>query len=167
MYDDTMDRTEAVPRRSTLGPGANLKRAVTEAHRLLDDLLAVDMAALGLSVGEADLLTVLRVAEQTVLPGDVAAWLGLTGAGVTGRLNTLERRDLIERRPNPADGRSVTIHLTTAGERLAAEVITAKDSTIINEIVESLGSEAAAQLVKHLDAITLAARAALGGSAGR
>ncbi|MCP4964762.1 MAG: winged helix-turn-helix transcriptional regulator [bacterium] len=156
-----MDKTGAVPRYSTLEPGADLKRAVTEAHRLLDDLLAADMAALGLSTGEADLLTVVRIADRVVVPGDVAAWLGLTGAGVTGRLNTLERRDLIERRPNPADGRSVTIHLTPAGERLADEVLTAKDSTVVNEIVESLGQDTAAQLVRHLDAITAAARAAL------
>ncbi len=152
----------AAPRLATLGAGAGLKRAITEAHRLLDDLLATDMAALGLSVGEADVLTVVRVAEQAVVPGDIAAWLGLTGAGATGRLNTLERRRFIERRPNPADGRSVTIHLTREGGRLADAVIAAKDSAVVHSIIESLGTDTATRLVRDLDAIIAAARDALG-----
>ena len=108
-----------------IGRGATVKGLVTEAAKLLSDLAANDLAALDLNVGEADVLTVLGVAKQDVMPSDLSDWLSITGAGTTGRLNALERRGLIERRKNPNDGRSVTIHLTREGRRLAAKVLDA------------------------------------------
>ena len=147
-----------VSRRSSIGRGAALKRAVTEAHRLLDQLLAVDMAALGLTIGESDVLTVIHLADYPPVPGEIADWLGLTGAGTTGRLNTLERRGLLERHPNPSDRRSVTLHLTLQGEALAASAIDAKNTTILNTIVDYIGAEAVDQLVGGLDHVTAKAR---------
>lgn len=160
-----MTATESgAPKRFQLGQGAALKRAVTEAHKLLDDLVANDMAALGLTIAEADVLTVVYVCDYAPVPGEVADWLSLTGAGATGRLNTLERRGLLERLPNPADGRSVTIHLTSEGTELAAAVIDAKDSAVMTTLVDRVGPETAAALTESLDALSTVARDVLGTS---
>lgn len=138
-----------------------MKRAVTEAHKLLDDLLSQEMDKLGLSIGEADMLTVIHVADYDPVPSEVADWLSLTKAGITGRLNTLERRGFIKRRPNPADGRSVTVHLTAAGSSLAVDVLKAKNATIMNTVVRDVGTETVGRLIADLDATIAAARSVL------
>ena len=144
--------------RADLALGANLKRAVTEAHKLLDDLIRADMAELGLTLGEADVLTVVFVADYAVVPSEIADWLSLTRAGATGRLNTLERRGLIERTPHPSDRRSVTIALTTEGRALAEAVVDAKNATVLNNVVNRLGTTTAEALTSDLDNLTQIAR---------
>ncbi|MEM7324700.1 MAG: MarR family transcriptional regulator, partial [Actinomycetota bacterium] len=116
---------------------------------------------LGLSSGDADVLTAIRVADYDPVPSEIAQWLGLTGAGATGRLNSLERRGLLERLPHPTDGRSVTLHLTEAGLQLADAVIDAKNTTVVNAVSEQLGEGRAQQLVAELDALTAVAREAM------
>ena len=144
-----------------LGAGARLKGTVAELNVLLDELVAADMAALGLTPGEADVLTVVHVARHDPVPSEIAEWLTLTGAGVTGRLKTLERRGLLERRPNPTDGRSVTVHLTKAGRPLAAAVVKEKDRAVTEAVVEVLGADVVDALSDRLDAAIGAARDAL------
>ena len=149
------------PSQSELGRGALLKALVTEAHKVLDDLLTHDMSKLGLSLGEADVLTVIIVADHEPTPSEIADWLSLTGAGTTGRLKGLESEGLIERRPHPRDGRSVTVRLTDTGLHLARQVIEAKDSAILNHIVDSLGTSKADLLNDHLSEVIASSRAAL------
>ncbi len=149
---------EATPR---FGPGTELKRALTMAGKLVNDLLARDMTALGLSVGEADVLTVVLVAERPPAPTDIADWLSLTTAGATGRLNTLERKGLIERRPHASDGRRLTVHLTLRGRGLAEGVMRAKDQALTRAVVDRLGRDRARALVSELDGLIEAAAAAL------
>jgi DNA-binding MarR family transcriptional regulator len=145
-----------------MGAGARLKGTVAELDVLLDELVAADMAALGLTSGEADVLTVVHVARHDPVPSEIAEWLTLTGAGVTGRLKTLERRGLLERRPNPTDGRSVTVHLTKAGRPLAAAVLKEKDRAVTEALVDVLGADVVDALSDQLDAAISAARTALG-----
>ncbi len=144
-----------------MGHGAELKRAVTMAHKLLDDLLHADMAALGLSIGEADVLTVVLVAEGPPAPTDIADWLSLTTAGVAGRLNTMERKGLIQRRPHETDGRRLTVHLTTRGRQLAGKVLDAKDRALIERVVDRMGSDRTSELVSELNSLIEVATEAL------
>lgn len=157
-----MSATEqATQTRFEIGPGASLKRAVATAHRLLDDLVSDEMAALGLTNPEADVLSMLHVCDYPPVPSELADWLGLTGAGTTGRLNGLERRGLVERLPHPTDGRSVTVHLTTDGRGLASAVVEAKNSTVIKMLVEQIGEDETTRLIDGLDALSAAARVAM------
>ena len=43
--------------------------------------------------------------------------MGMEATSLSRTLKTMEEKNLIERRPNPADGRSVLIHLTEDGKR--------------------------------------------------
>ena len=44
--------------------------------------------------------------------------LGILPPNLVGMVSALEKRDLIERKPHPRDGRAMGLHLTTAGEKL-------------------------------------------------
>lgn len=47
--------------------------------------------------------------------------LGILPPNLVGMVNTLERRELVARRPHPTDGRAMGLHLTPAGQKLVRE----------------------------------------------
>lgn len=47
--------------------------------------------------------------------------LGILPPNLVGMVNTLEKRELIERRPHPRDGRAMGLHLTPSGQELMRE----------------------------------------------
>jgi DNA-binding MarR family transcriptional regulator len=73
----------------------------------------------------------LKVVEFSVLslllhnPGltsrHVCATLNIMPPNLVGLVAALEKRGLLERRPHPSDGRAMGLHLTEAGQALAAE----------------------------------------------
>ena len=71
----------------------------------------------GLSRGEVGMLSALRVAgpPHRLSPTRLAQGLMLSSAGVTSRLDRLERRGFVERLPDPEDRRGVIVELTDAG----------------------------------------------------
>jgi DNA-binding MarR family transcriptional regulator len=84
-------------------------------------------SAYGLShTGDLDVLTNLDRAgppyERT--PSELADLQLVTAGGMTVRLNRLQRVGLIERRPNPRDGRGVLVRLTPRGQQLAEDALT-------------------------------------------
>lgn len=44
--------------------------------------------------------------------------LGILPPNLVGMVNALEKRELIERRPHPRDGRAMGLHLTASGHKL-------------------------------------------------
>ncbi|MET7426233.1 MarR family transcriptional regulator [Dactylosporangium sp. NPDC005555] len=57
----------------------------------------------------------IRDTPGTASPRTLAEDLGVSPAGMTGRLDTLEKAGYVKRTPSPTDRRSVTIEATTAG----------------------------------------------------
>jgi DNA-binding MarR family transcriptional regulator len=53
----------------------------------------------------------------------LADWLFVTKGNIVGMLNRLEDRGLVERRPDPQDGRTHMVSLTQQGAALAARVV--------------------------------------------
>ena len=89
-------------------------------HRLLA-LVEAELGDLGLSPAETNVLaclseaeppTIRRVSEATAQPPST----------LTGLLDRLERRGLIERRPNPRDRRSTLVVLTRDGRSASRRV---------------------------------------------
>lgn len=89
-----------------------LSRARLEA-RLPDGLIAPHFAVLNHLVRVGDGSTPQRMARAFQVPK----------TSLTHTLQVLERRGLIEMRPNPEDGRSKTVWITGAGRALRAKVI--------------------------------------------
>ena len=102
-----------------------VSRVLRAAHYLqvrLDEIAA----AYGLShTGDLDVLTNLdRVGQpHERTPSELAEAQLVTAGGMTVRLNRLQRAGLIERRPNPHDGRGVLVRLTPIGQELARDAL--------------------------------------------
>ncbi|MGV1006549.1 MAG: MarR family winged helix-turn-helix transcriptional regulator [Candidatus Nanopelagicales bacterium] len=77
----------------------------------------------GLATWEFDVLAALRRAGPpfTLTPGALLAQTLVTSGTMTNRVDRLERRGLVERRPGPRDGRSVAVVLTPAGQQRVDE----------------------------------------------
>ncbi len=106
-----------------------LTSSVTTADdQALIDALArtafVVMATLNRIGAEHDLsLTQLRVLailrDRRGKISELAAFLGLDKSTISGLVDRAERRGLLKRAPNPADGRAVDVFLSAEGIRLA------------------------------------------------
>lgn len=142
-----------------MGVGAVLKGTLTAATRAIDEMLERPISRLGLTLAESDVLTVVLLGEdQTAAPTDLAELLGLTTAGLTGRLNSLAKRELIERHPHPSDGRRLIVHLTDEGEALARQVLDIKNELLTEIAVSELGEDRARQLIADLTVVLDASR---------
>jgi len=102
-----------------------VSRVLRAAHFLQARLDQI-AAAYGLShTGDLDVLTNLDRAgpphERT--PSELADAQLVTSGGMTVRLNRLQRAGLIERRPNPRDGRGVLVRLTPTGRELVDDAL--------------------------------------------
>lgn len=77
------------------------------------------IADVGLRGYEYDTLHKLMVRETpgTAYPTELAEDMHLSPAGMTGRLDTLERAGLLRRRPSPDDRRRVVVEITPNGRR--------------------------------------------------
>jgi DNA-binding MarR family transcriptional regulator len=88
----------------------------TGAIHLLRGLARADQAA-GLTRARLSALSVLVFGGPRTL-GALAAAEGVAGPTMTRIVDGLIEHDLAERRPNPADGRSILLVATPAGEDL-------------------------------------------------
>jgi DNA-binding MarR family transcriptional regulator len=82
----------------------------------------------GLGRGEVGMLSALRVAgpPHRLSPTRLGRGLMLSSAGVTSRIDRLERRGLVTREPDPDDRRGVIVELTERGLELVDEAVEAK-----------------------------------------
>jgi DNA-binding MarR family transcriptional regulator len=95
------------------GPISRIQATVTGR---IDDILA----PYKLVRGTFDVLTALRRAGSPyrLSPKELAQHLVLSGAGLNGRLNVLERLGHIARQPEPNDRRTLRIQLTSSGQKI-------------------------------------------------
>ncbi|WP_299846614.1 MarR family transcriptional regulator [uncultured Paracoccus sp.] len=82
-------------------------------------------AGFGLQRGEFDVLATLRRAGApfTLTPTDLYEATMMTSGGMTARLDRLEKRGLIARRPNPEDRRGTLVSLTEEGRVLVEAAV--------------------------------------------
>ena len=84
--------------------------------RLTETLATEVCAAEDMTPAELRVLSVLVHRDGGVAsPRDVAAFVVQTSGGLTATLNRLEQQGLVERRPDPSDGRGRLVALTEAG----------------------------------------------------
>lgn len=108
-----------------VAPLAVLSR-VSRLARLVDRARRAAFAEHGLEVFEFDVLAALRRAGSPyeLSPGQLLHQT-LVGSGtMTNRLDRLERRGLVRRRPDPEDGRGIRVRLTPAGQALVDAAVT-------------------------------------------
>ena len=74
-------------------------------------------AKVGLQGFEYDTLHSLMIRDTPGLasPGSLASDLGVSPAGITGRLDSLEKAGYLQRSPGPDDRRTIVVEVTAAG----------------------------------------------------
>src|SRR5712691_7804803 len=81
----------------------------------------------GLNRGEVGVLAALRFAgpKQQLSPTSLFKGLMLSSAGITSRLDRLERRGYVKRTRHPNDRRGVIVELTEAGRQVLEQAVAA------------------------------------------
>ena len=92
---------------------------LTVAERLRQNW-AAHAAAVGLSTAQVNALLTLKPGEAVPMRS-LAARLDYDASNLSVLIDRLERRGVVERRPDPADRRVKALALTPDGERLRAE----------------------------------------------
>ena len=85
----------------------------------------------GLNRGEVGVLAALRYAgpKQQLSPTRLFKGLMLSSAGITSRLDRLERRGYVKRTRHPHDRRGVNVELTDAGREVLEQAVTANTAS--------------------------------------
>lgn len=135
---------------SPLEVGTRVLRAAHLIRTRLDGIAD----AYGLSHrGDLETLTELDLVGP-LTPSELAEDLLLTTGGMTVRLNRLEKAGLVERQPNPRDGRGVLVHLTAAGKDVAEDAL-ANLLQAHSVIVESLKKSDQGNLARLLRSLLI------------
>ena len=100
----------------------------------------------GLGRGEVGALSALRIAgpPHRLSPTRLGKGLMLSSAGVTSRIDRLERRGLVRRLPDPDDRRGVIVELTDQGLEIVDAAVAAL-AISDRDLIERLGPEEVAQ----------------------
>jgi DNA-binding MarR family transcriptional regulator len=96
---------------------------VLHTAELLGRWLDQVLRPFGLTRGSHNVLQILGGASEPLTPTEVASRLTVTSATVTGLLDTLEARGLIQRQPHPRDRRSILVQITKLGRRLLDDLV--------------------------------------------
>lgn len=108
----------------------------------------------GLNRGDVGVLSALRIAgpPNQLSPTRLFKGLMLSSAGITNRLNRLEKRGLVQRTRDPNDRRGVLVELTAEGRSVLEQAVRA-NTTAERELVAVLDAaelDALARLLKKL-----------------
>ena len=113
---------------------------VTRLARHLDRQRTIVFARHELETWTFDVLSALRRAEgEQLSPGQLLAQTLVTSGTMTNRIDRLEERGLVRRRPDPSDARSVRVQLTAAGRRRvdgALKDLVARENAILGSLDE-------------------------------
>jgi DNA-binding MarR family transcriptional regulator len=111
---------------------------VTRLARHLDRQRTIVFARHELETWTFDVLSALRRADgEQLSPGQLLAQTLVTSGTMTNRIDRLEERGLVRRRPDPTDARSVRVQLTAAGRRrvdAALKDLVAREHAILGSL---------------------------------
>jgi DNA-binding MarR family transcriptional regulator len=100
----------------------------------------------GLNRGDVGVLSALRIAENNRLsPTQLFKGLMLSSAGITSRLDRLEKRGLVRRERHPNDRRGVLVELTDEG-RVVLEQAVRANTDAERQLMTGLDAAEARQL---------------------
>jgi DNA-binding MarR family transcriptional regulator len=118
-----------------------LYRALTAYDRAQ----AGELAPHGLTTSHLNILTVLHRVERPLTMGELGRAVSVRPANLTGVVDALTRRGLIERRVNPDDRRSYLVATTAAGEAFLADFLPGHWETL-KRLTSGLDRDEQAQL---------------------
>jgi len=139
--------------------GLAIINRISMLSKLISDRDRIALSPMNLETWEFEVLSALRrQGEPYELPPSVLAkmYLLTTGA-MTNRIDGLEKRSLVERKPHPEDRRSLFISLTQKGADLIDRAIEVRAEEATN-IVNCLKEPERVELVHVLRTLVLETR---------
>jgi len=150
-YECLLKAAEKYP---TLNPSAS--EAFLHLLRTGDAVFAAESAYLAehdISQGRFMVLMLLnRCAEHHSTPAELADEAGVTRATMTGLVDTLEKDELVTRKSDSADRRTVQVQLTRSGRRLLDQMLPGYFASVA-KMMQSLNGAERKQLVSLLQKI--------------
>jgi DNA-binding MarR family transcriptional regulator len=142
------------------GTSGSAAECAVQLVRAAEAFLALANRALArhdLSATGRQVLAVLEGAGQPLPAGEIAARVLVTTASMTAVLDTLERRGLLRRAPDPADRRRVLVDLTGEGHELV-DAFLPEMAALQATVCAPLGEDEREQLIGLLGALEERAR---------
>ncbi len=112
-----------------------------------------------LTVSQLRLTYLIRDQDNPSL-GDLAESLGITGATMSGLVDRLAKRGLVERLPDTTDRRVVRVRLTKEGEELSSDLKRAGHD-FLREVFTRMGPKATADLAESMRRFSAATKEAV------
>ena len=114
------------------------------------------VAHVGLQDFEYETLHALMIRDTPgrASPGELAQEMGVSNAGVTGRLDSMEKKGWLKRMPGADDRRRVEVEATREGLRLWREAMSLR-GTAEDEVAKALTPRELASLNKLLKKMTM------------
>ncbi len=111
MTDKAIDAVDASYLETLMGYNAR-RASLTIIARFMANMAAYDLRPVDFSVMS------LIIHNPGITSRQLCSTLGLLPPNLVGMINALERRNLIERRPHPTDGRAMGLHPSDQGRSL-------------------------------------------------
>lgn len=147
--DQMLSDWTAVSDHLNLSGSAVVARIVRMNH-FISKKVATNFDRFDINVGEYDALAaLLRSPGHELTPGQLQAHALVSSGGLSNRINRLEEKGLISRRPDPGDRRGVIVSLTERGEALTREV-TPLHLAVENSLIDALSADEQKQLTELL-----------------
>ncbi|MEL4358217.1 MULTISPECIES: MarR family winged helix-turn-helix transcriptional regulator [unclassified Luteococcus] len=116
-------------------PGMATVVSVVRVHQLMMSRIEQELKPFGITFSRFELLALLMFSSSRALPmSKVSARLQVHPASVTNTVDRLVRDGLVERRPNPDDGRGQLVGITDQGITLVHGAV-----EVLNRVFTDLG----------------------------
>jgi DNA-binding MarR family transcriptional regulator len=129
---------------------------IWEIHRRFRAATKEAAAQVGLQDFEYQTLHALMIRDTPgrASPGELAQEMEVSNAGVTGRLDSMEKKGWVKRMPGVGDRRRVEVEATREGLRLWREAMQLRE-TVEDEVATALSKQELATLNQLLKKMTL------------
>ncbi len=147
--------------RSEPGRGRDARRLLAAIRALVRRFQLserADVSCCGLTVAQAATLEALAASGPTRL-GELGVLLGISASTLSRNLERLLDKRLVERDPDPGDGRASRVGLTEAG-RAAAREVTRQEEAFARQVLDRVPAARREALLERLDDLLVAVRSA-------
>jgi DNA-binding MarR family transcriptional regulator len=104
----------------------------------------------GITLPRFDLMAQLERHPEGLRMGELSKRMMVTGGNVTGIVDLLEREKLVERVPDPQDGRAFVVRLTPPGRTAFAEMAAVHEGWVA-ELFRDIPAADKARMIELLD----------------
>jgi DNA-binding MarR family transcriptional regulator len=157
---DRVDRVLALWKRARPDLDVSAKAVVGRVFRLQSVFFEAENAlfeSFGMTFGGYTVLSTLRLVSYPapMAPRQMSKYVLFSSGGMTNILNRLQHDGLIERLPDPGDGRGVLVKLTPRGKEVIDRVLAAQ-ARIERRLVASLSDNESEMLATLLHKLLIA-----------